>query len=102
MTPLEHAESIRFWAMRNWESASGAPAWAAAKALFMRVFISERTRLLAMRRRSFWRFRFAWDLMLGMRFVNFRGWMVGVWLPTSRGKIVTGVNLWGNSSLRSA
>ena len=76
MIPLEQAESMRFWATRNLSSTSGSPASTAAMTVLIRVFISELMSLLAIRRRSFCRLRFFWDLMFAIRLYDFRGLVV--------------------------
>ena len=53
MTPLAAALSIRFTASRRRSAESSAPASAATRAFFVRVFNSERTALFLRRRRSF-------------------------------------------------
>src|SRR2546421_13105600 len=64
MTPWAAALSMRFTAARRASAESSAPVSAACTARLTRVLISERAALLRRRRRSFWRLRLIWLLML--------------------------------------
>jgi hypothetical protein len=64
ITPWAAARSMRRTAIRMASAVSSVPASMALTAVLVRVRISERTDLFLSRRRSFWRLRLIWLLML--------------------------------------
>src|SRR5207302_8604141 len=68
MTTLAAALSMRLMAVRSASARLSDTSAAAFTAVFTRVLISDRAALLRTRRRSFWRFRLIWLLMLATGF----------------------------------